>query len=294
MPTPYGSRGGVALSADELRVVRDALAIAIESSWGLPRPARGDGTDPAAAPAVRRGAVARDCAELAAALDETAAEADRMRLFRNADLARYRAALPGSASGYAELLHEALATGYVPRQADVAALRALCAEAADPVVAERRRRLLRRCEALTAAQVPPRRRPAPAGPAAPARPAGPSAPPVPTVPPALLPRPALRALPGGREARETRETRQARETRGARGVRGSEESEPAPDRRPRKPGGQPQRPPRENPPDRDSDRDREPASPNRPVPTPAEVFPPRRRPAPPAEHLLRPPAARTA
>lgn len=249
----------MALSADEARVVRDALAIAIESSWGLPRPARGDGTGPAAAASSvqsRRGAVVRDCTELAAALDETAAEADRMRQFRNADLARYRAALPGSASGYAELLHEALATGYVPLRADVAALRALCAAPADPAAAERRRLLLRRCEALAAAQVPPRRRPAPA---------------------ALLPRPALRALPGGRAAR------------GARGSEESEQPEPEPDRRPRKPDGQPKkRPPRENPPDR------APASPNRPVPTPAEVFPPRRRPAPPAEHLLRPPAARTA
>lgn len=265
----------MALSADELRVVRDALAIAIESSWGLPRPARGDGsargdgTDPAVAPAVRRGAVVRDCTELAAALDETAAEADRMRLFRNADLAHYRAALPGSASGYAALLHEALAAGYVPRQADIAALRALCADSADSTVAERRRRLLRRCEALTAGQVPPRRRPAPSAPSVPS---------VPSVPSALLPRPALRALPGGREARGTRV------------VRGSEETQPAPGRQPRKPGGQPQqRPPREEPPDR------RPASPNRPVPTPAEVFPPRRRrPAPPAEQLLRPPTARTA
>ncbi|XLE02050.1 hypothetical protein QBL21_02015 [Streptomyces sp. 184] len=252
----------MALSADELRVVRDALAIAIESSWGLPRPARGDGTEPAAASAVRRGAVVRDCTELAAGLDEAAAEADRMRLFRNADLARYRAALPGSAAGYAELLHDALAAGDVPRQADVAALRALCAEPADSDVAERRRLLLRRCEALAAAQVPPRRRPAPSWPA------------MPPLPQALLPRPALRALPGGREAW---------------GAQGSEESQPAPGRQPRKPGEQPQqRPPRENPPDR------QPASPNRPVPTPAEVFPPRRRPAPPPEHLLRPHAARTA
>ncbi|MFW6723649.1 hypothetical protein ACHZ98_26540 [Streptomyces sp. MAR4 CNY-716] len=258
----------MALSADELRVVRDALAIAIESSWGLPRPARGDGTKPAAAHAVPRGAVVRDCTELAAALDEAAAEADRMRLFHSADLARYRAALPGSASGYAELLHDAIATGYVPRQADVAALRALCAEPADPGVAERRRRLLRRCEALTAAQVPPRRRPAPM---VPAPSAAPNPPPVPA---ALLPRPALRALPGGRAPCA---------------AQGSEESEPSPGGKPRKPGGQPeQRPPRENPPDR------RPASPNRPVPTPAEVFPPRRRPAPPPEHLLRPPAARTA
>ncbi|WBB64186.1 hypothetical protein O7599_17470 [Streptomyces sp. WMMC500] len=267
MPTPYGSRGGVALSADELRVVRDALAIAIESSWGLPRPARGDGTESAAAPAVPRGAVVRDCTELAAALDEAAAEADRMRLFRSTDLARYRAALPGSASGYAEVLHDALAAGYVPRQADVAALRALCAEPADSRLAERRRRLLRRCEALTAAQVPPRRRPAPP-------PGAGSAPSPPPVPSGLLPRPALRALPGGRGHGE---------------ALGSEEPEPSPGRRPRKPGERPQqRPPRDNPPDR------QPASPNRPVPTPAEVFPPRRRPAPPREHLLRPHAARTA
>ncbi|MFF0725526.1 hypothetical protein [Streptomyces sp. NPDC004134] len=293
MPTPYGSRGGVALSADELRVVRDALAIAIESSWGLPRPARGDGAEPAAARAVPRGAVVRDCTELAAALDEAAAEADRMRLFRNADLARYRAALPGSASGYAELLHDALATGYVPGQADIAALRALCDEPADSGVAQRRQRLLRRCEALKAALVPLRRRPEepvpqvptataptataatvpPAAATAPAAPAAPSVPKVPPVPFPLLPRPALRALPGGRAPRA---------------AQGSEESEPAPDRQPRKPGEQPKRPPRENPPDR------QPASPNRPVPTPAEVFPPRRRPARPPEHLLRPHAARTA
>ncbi|AZM47628.1 hypothetical protein DMB38_19170 [Streptomyces sp. WAC 06738] len=268
----------MALSADELRVVRDALAIAIESSWGLPRPARGDGTEPAAAPAVPRGAVVRDCTELAAALDEAAAEADRMRLFRNADLARYRAALPGSASGYAELLHDALATGYAPGQADIAALRVLCDEPADSGVAERRRRLLRRCEALAAAQVPPRRRPeepAPQVPAAAAAtaPAATSAPQSPPVASPGLPRPALRALPGGRARRA---------------ARGSEESEPAPDRQPGKPGEQPQRPPRENPPDR------QPASPHRPVPTPAEVFPPRRRPARPPEHLLRPHAARTA
>ncbi|AUH41512.1 hypothetical protein CXR04_15875 [Streptomyces sp. CMB-StM0423] len=273
----------MALSADELRVVRDALAIAIESSWGLPRPARGDGTEPAAARAVPRGAVVRDCTELAAALDEAAAEADRMRLFRNADLARYRAALPGSASGYAELLHDALAAGYVPGQADIAALRALCDEPADSGVAERRWRLLRRCAALTAAQVPPRRRPeepATQVPTATATTAttvtAPAAPSVPEPPPMrspLLPRPALRALPGGRAPRA---------------AQGSEESEPAPARQPRKPGEQPQRPPRENPPDR------QPATPNRPVPTPAEVFPPRRRPARPPEHLLRPHAARTA
>ncbi|MEO3766305.1 hypothetical protein [Streptomyces sp. B5E4] len=270
----------MALSADELRVVRDALAIAIESSWGLPRPARGDGTKPAAAPAVPRAAVVRDCTELAAALDEAVAEADRMRLFRNADLARYRAALPGCASGYAELLHDALAAGYAPRQADVAALRALCDEPADSGVAERRRRLLRRCEALTAAQVPPGRRPersvpsAPTVPPAPAAPAGPSVPEPPPVPSPLLPRPALRALPGGRAPRA---------------AQGSEDSEPTPARQPRKPGEQPQRPPREK-----SPPERQPAPPGRPVPTPAEVFPPRRRPAPRPEHLLRPHSARTA
>ncbi|MER0245589.1 hypothetical protein AAHZ94_27145, partial [Streptomyces sp. HSW2009] len=39
MPTPYGSRGGMAFSADELRVLRRALALALEPTTAVPAPA---------------------------------------------------------------------------------------------------------------------------------------------------------------------------------------------------------------------------------------------------------------
>jgi hypothetical protein len=214
----------MALSADELRVVRGALAIALKSY---------------AAP---------ECRELSDALDEAAREADRMRAFLLADLARYRTALPGTAAGYTDLLQAALAGGYQPQRADLAALRSLCALPAGDAETARRTALLRRCERTAD---------------------GPDGPPRLTVtqrtgPPDLRPSTArLLALPGGRSAQE---------------------SEPAPEK------------PRPPAPERPAKPDRAPAAaPNRPVPTPAEVFPPRRRPAPPAppEELLRP-AAKTA
>ncbi len=48
-----------------------------------------------------------------------------MRAFLVADLARYRAALPGTATGYLALLDEALAAGHRPGADDLAALGAL-------------------------------------------------------------------------------------------------------------------------------------------------------------------------
>lgn len=193
MPTPYGSHGGMAFGAEELRVLRRALALALHPS-------------PASAEDVQ------DCLRLAESVDEAAREGARLRAFLVADLARYRAALPGTAAGYLVLLEEVLAAGYRPNPDDLAALRAL---RGNPTAAA----LLDRCRILAEQDVR-------------ARLAGRSVPSVPSSRTRLL------ALPGGRAADE-------------------------PDKKPEpKPQSQPPRP-------------------DRPIPTPGEVFPPRRKPGPP-------------
>lgn len=108
--------------AEELRVLRRALAIALHPS-------------PASAEDVQ------DCLRLAESLDEATHEGARLRAFLVADLARYRAALPGTAAGYLTLLEEALGAGYRPHPDDLAALRAL---RGNPVAAA----LLDRCLVL--------------------------------------------------------------------------------------------------------------------------------------------------
>ncbi|MEU1334012.1 hypothetical protein [Streptomyces sp. NPDC005865] len=112
----------MAFSAEELRVLRRALALALHPS-------------PAADEDVQ------DCLRLAESVDEAVREGARLRAFLVADLARYRAALPGTASGYLGLLDDVLATGYQPGADDLAALRAL---RGNPVAAA----LLDRCRAL--------------------------------------------------------------------------------------------------------------------------------------------------
>ncbi|MCB5180019.1 hypothetical protein [Streptomyces antimicrobicus] len=209
MPTPYGSRGGMAFSAAELHVLRRSLAHALQSSTA-PLPA----TD------------VQDCLRLAQAVDEAVREAGRLRAFLAEDLGRYRRALPGSLHGYLELLQDALRAGYRPCSEDLAALRALRGNAAAAG-------LLDHCARL----------------ALDTRPAV-----------AAVPRARLTALAGGKDLR-------ARET-GRKGP-GKEGEEAAPEQ-PAKPAP------------------REPAPrPERPIPTPGEVFPPRRKPTP-------PPAARRA
>ncbi|MFF7726538.1 hypothetical protein [Streptomyces sp. NPDC008001] len=230
MPTPYGSRGGMAFSADELRVLRRALAIALH---------------PHAVPGrsgPERAAEVRACLRLAEAVDEAVLESGRLRAFLRADLARYRAALPGAASGYAERLQDALAAGYRPRAEDLDALRALCATpSAGPATASYRA-LLRRCELVAGAAGPgaPADRTACAVPAARIR----------------LRRTPLLALPGGRP--------------------------PAPPgaATPR-PGRKPGQKPAEKPGEKPGGDPGKPSRPDRPIPTPGEVFPPRRKPAPP-------------
>ncbi|MFJ5827694.1 hypothetical protein [Streptomyces sp. NPDC093089] len=112
----------MAFSADELRVLRRALATALH-------------------PAPLQDEDVQDCLRLAESVDEAVREAGRLRAFLLADLARYREALPGSLGGYLEMLRDALAGGYDPAADDLAALRALRgnAEAAE---------LLARCQVL--------------------------------------------------------------------------------------------------------------------------------------------------
>ncbi|MER5362187.1 hypothetical protein [Streptomyces sp. NPDC002785] len=146
----------MAFSADELRVLRRALAIALHPTH-LPDED------------------VQDCLRLAGAVDEAVGEAGRLRAFLLADLVRYRNALPGSVSGYLELLQDALACGYDPRPDDLAALRALRHR---PMAAA----LLERCQELVERSVRARL----AGRAAPSA--------------ARVPRSRLLALPGGRAA----------------------------------------------------------------------------------------------
>ncbi|WP_274562859.1 hypothetical protein [Streptomyces spiramyceticus] len=96
----------MAFGADELRVLRRALAVALH-------------------PASLSDEDVQDCLRLADSLDEAVREAGRLRAFLLADLARYREALPGAAAGYLELLQDALAAGYGPTSDDLAALRTL-------------------------------------------------------------------------------------------------------------------------------------------------------------------------
>ncbi|MEU1182260.1 hypothetical protein ABZ464_32405 [Streptomyces sp. NPDC005820] len=152
----------MAFGAEELRVLRRALALALH-----PGPASAEDV--------------QDCHRLAESLDEALREAARLRAFLVADLGRYRAALPGAAAGYLTLLAEVLATGYRPDVEDLAALRTL---RHDPVAAA----LLDRCQVLAEQDVRARlarRTPRQASPA------------VPTVPAS---RTRLLALPGGRSA----------------------------------------------------------------------------------------------
>ncbi|MEU4257424.1 hypothetical protein AB0B42_02380 [Streptomyces fradiae] len=226
----------MAFSADELRVLRRALGHALH-------------------PTKLADEDVRDCLRLAGAVDEAVREGGRMRAFVLADLARYRAALPGASPGYLDLLRDALAAGYDPVPADLAALRSLrgareaaallarCEELAERSV--RARLAARHAPAAHAVPAPPAAHAVPAPAAArtaptPATPAAPVAPVAPAIPAPATPRTRLLVLQGGRAGD------------------GAEE--------PKRP--QPPKP-------------SAPAPAGRPVPKPSEVFPPRRRPTPP-------------
>ncbi|MEV5241810.1 hypothetical protein AB0K89_22285 [Streptomyces cinnamoneus] len=224
MPTPYGSRGGMTFSADELRVLRRALDIAVRPQSVPARP----GPD--------REAEVRACLRLARAVDEAGREGARLRAFVLTDLVRHREALPGAASGYVQRLRDALADGYRPRADDLTALRSLCGPTAgEGVEASRRRALLARCEHLVEQAVR-------------ARLAARETDAVPTGRPEPA-RTHLTALPGGCTAGP----------------------DPKPGDKPAPPPAAPQPKPKPSSP-----------RPDRPIPTPGEVFPPRRKPAPPS------------
>ncbi|WP_328884369.1 hypothetical protein [Streptomyces sp. NBC_00299] len=220
----------MAFGAEELRVLRRALALALHPS-------------PASAEEVQ------DCLRLAESLDEAMREGARLRAFLTADLARYRAALPGTAAGYFTLLEEALGAGHPPTAEDLAALRAL---RGNPTAAA----LLTRCQALAEQDVQARLARGTARPATPAKPAIPAS------------RTHLLALPGGLSEERPR---------------------PPVDLPAQAAGQDPAQPPRKKPaekpatpkPDPGPGPERTPApKPTRPIPTPGEVFP-RRKPTPP-------------
>ncbi|MFE3887313.1 hypothetical protein ACFXPQ_31160 [Streptomyces lydicus] len=144
----------MAFSADELRVLRRALAHALQTTS---HPA------PLGAPGTGRSQDIQEYLRLAEAVDEAVREGGRLRAFLLADLARYREALPGSASGYLAQLTEALAAGHVPGPDDLAALRSLRAGPAGPAERERRGALLRHCERLAEQSVRTRLRALPGG-----------------------------------------------------------------------------------------------------------------------------------
>ncbi|MET9834643.1 hypothetical protein ABZ078_36370 [Streptomyces sp. NPDC006385] len=221
----------MAFGAEELRVLRRALALALHSS-------------PSSAED------AQDCRRLAESLDEAMREGARLRAFLVADLARYRAALPGAAAGYLTLLEEALAAGYTPDPDDLAALRSLHG---NPTGAT----LLRRCRTLAEEDVRARLAHGTAHPAPLATPAIPAS------------RTHLHALPGGLSDASP----------------GTPVALPAQDA-----GQDPTKPPRKKPAEKPAapkpgpGPEPTPAAPKpaRPIPTPGEVFPRRKPTAPPA------------
>jgi hypothetical protein len=131
----------MAFSADELRTLRRALAESLH-------PGR---ETPITAP--ERVEDVQDTLRLAEAIDEAVREGGRLRAFLLAELVRYRSALPGSAAGYLERLEDAVADGYVPDAADLAALRRLVVLPCGPEERGRRTALKSRCHALAEAAV---------------------------------------------------------------------------------------------------------------------------------------------
>ncbi|MFC5214223.1 hypothetical protein [Streptomyces coerulescens] len=230
----------MAFGVEELRVLRRALDLALTP---CPAPAQD----------------VEDCLRLAEHLDEAMREGARMRAFLVADLARYRAALPGTAAGYLTLLEEALGAGYTPIPEDLAALRALRGNPTAATLLARCRPLGRDAAHPTAARTTS------------------------TIPAS---RSHLQALPGGLSAAPSTGTPEDSAT----AAPGTPLDLPA-QAAAREPAKQPRKKPAEKPaaPKPDPGPEPTPAAPkpSRPIPTPGEVFP-RRKPTPPAnpsQHL---------
>ncbi|GHH85453.1 hypothetical protein GCM10018793_53620 [Streptomyces sulfonofaciens] len=238
MPTPYGSRGGMAFAPAELRVLRRALALALHPSSATVQDVQ-------------------DCHRLAESVDDAAREGARFRAFLFDDLARYRAALPGTATGYLALLGDALEAAYRPGPDDFAALRALRGSSAAAALLDRCRAVLEESMSVQLAD----RAPFPTARAehVPGTPAARSA-----VVPASRRR--LQALPGGLCAADPPEPSEPQEPAERPDTEARPDEEPEPAAEPEHEG---------------EPKPRKPGEPGRPVPTPAEVFPPKRKPAPP-------------
>ncbi len=136
----------MAFSADEVRVLRRALAQALHPAVPARLPLGAD-------LAVLWAEDVQEALRLAEAIDEAAQEGGRLRSFLLAELARYRSALPGSVRGYLERLEEAVTDGYLPEPDDLSALRALSRQPCGPAERSRRSRLAGRCHELAEAAV---------------------------------------------------------------------------------------------------------------------------------------------
>ncbi|MFC8364183.1 hypothetical protein ACFUIY_30420 [Streptomyces griseorubiginosus] len=232
----------MAFGAEELRVLRRALALALH-----PAPASAEDI--------------KDCHRLAESLDEAVREGARLRAFLVADLGRYREALPGTAAGYLALLEEALGAGYRPGPDDLAALRAL---RGSPVAAA----LLSRCQVLAERDVRARLAGATAARRDQAAPVVPAS------------RTRLLALPGGLSGGDCGARSRSGSGGlpgvpagvGRAGLAGLDAKEPR-----REPGKDPAKPP-VKPAEKPAPAA---PKPSRPIPTPGEVFP-RRKPTPPS------------
>ncbi|WP_280888962.1 hypothetical protein [Streptomyces sp. LBL] len=258
----------MAFGVEELRVLRRALALALK-----PTPASAEDV--------------QDCLRLAESLDEAMCEGARLRAFLVADLARYRAALPGTAAGYLALLEEALSAGHRPGPDDLAGLRAL---RGNPVAAA----LLDHCQALAEQDVRARQsRTAP-------RRASSSTPTLPVSRTRLLALPGGRSAatgdrPAGRRAEERDATTNVPDPyaprQGHTGPADTPTLRPAasPAMRPALDSAKdPAKEPARKPPQKPAERPGRPGAPEpsspagpkpaRPIPTPGEVFP-RRKPA---------------
>ncbi|GGZ85241.1 hypothetical protein ACFOOM_16910 [Streptomyces echinoruber] len=275
----------MAFAPEELRVLRRALALALHPA-------------PASAQDVRA------CLRLAESLDEAMREGARLRAFLVADVARYRAALPGTVVGYLTVLEEALGAGYRARPDDLAALRALRGNG-------RAAALLDRCQALAERDVRARlarTAPRPAPEAAPAIPAAPAASALPAAGAATVPasRTRLLALRGGlSDAAQGPAAPAGASASGCAAPAGPRADESGQDKdrnkddrdrnkddrdrdkgkdRDKDPVGKPEEQPGRRP--APAKPDQAPAAPRparRPVPTPGEVFPRRKPAAPPAD-----------
>jgi hypothetical protein len=265
----------MAFSADELRVLRRALAEALVTApHTTPVPDRtsnvpGRGRDVTEV---------QEYLRLAESVEKAVQEGGRLRSFLLADLARYRDALPGTAADYLERLAEALDAGYLPTPEDLAALRGLSRQPCTSAESYRRDGMRRRCEELAERAVRARLEGR-----------------TPRTRPQIADRARLRALPGGRApmrdvldvliplpASAAGASPRKPGPPGAKPNPKQPEQTPdespkaAPNREPsREPGREPGREPSREP-AKEPERERR-------VPTPAEIWPPRRSPEPPSQ-----------